>query len=108
MAGFSGEGQWAKQTCSDTEDSWVAYEVLSDPGIYLCQKELCTSEDSVGTGVLRVPWQVTGKENPKTTRQVSRKGQNKSQALGMRWCGLHDEPQATEGRCGGLGVPRNP
>lgn len=69
MAGFSGEGQWAKQTCNDTEDSWVGYEVLSDPGIYLCQKELCTSEDSVRTGVLRTGLQEKGTQDTQAGEQ---------------------------------------
>lgn len=58
MARSSGEGQGARQTCSDIEASWIEYEGLSDPGIFLCQKELGTSEDSVGRGVLGVSWQV--------------------------------------------------
>lgn len=71
MARSSGEGQGTRQTCSDVEANWVEYEGLSDPGIYLCQKELCTSEDSVGREVLGVSWQVVWKGNPKTPRQVS-------------------------------------
>jgi hypothetical protein len=72
----------AMQTCSDSEASWLEYEVLSDPGVYLCQKELCTSEDCGNRGP-GVPWQVTGKGIPKTPRQMTRTGQNQAQALGM-------------------------
>ena len=48
----------AMQTCSDSEASWLEYEVLSDPGVYLCQKELWVLGShgrSQGKGSLRHP-----------------------------------------------------